>query len=279
MGAFFVLNVMYKSVPFISFPERYLGERPVKFPLLVNHPGYFAINKPAGIACFRHDWTLGTPDVSMALRREILNKKPQLKNLGLEGLFRVFKLDAELSGALIYAKTVEWEDILRNAFGSRQIVFRYHFLATTESEERERFCDLPLAEHSNQEQMLVSHKTGKKCETELRYLRSFGRYQLWEAETSDFRMHQLRLHAAERDLQIVGEDLYSKGERIFLSMIKRGYRQNKGTEEPIYDHLAAHLVSVEFKVPDQELPSAFAPLPRGFEVLLKFLERHRGQRS
>ena len=72
----------------------------MKFPLLVDHPGYFAINKPAGIACFRHDWTLGKPDVSMALRREILNEKPQLKALGMEGLFRVYRLDAELSGRL-----------------------------------------------------------------------------------------------------------------------------------------------------------------------------------
>lgn len=266
-------------MPFISFPERYLGERPVKFPLLVDHSGYFAINKPAGIACFRHDWTLGKPDVSMALRREILNEKPQLKALGMEGLFRVYRLDAELSGALLYAKTETWEEILRNAFGSRQIVFRYHFLATTESEERERLCDLPLATHSSQDQMLVSHKTGKKCETRFQYLRSFGRYQLWEAETSDFRMHQLRLHAVERDLQIVGETLYSQSDKIYLSMLKRGYRRSKGTEEPIYDHLCAHLVSVEFKIPDQELPGVSAPLPKGFETLLKNLDRYKGPRG
>ena len=70
----------------------------------------------------------------MALRRELLNEKPQLKALGVEGLFRVFKLDAELSGVLLYAKTEDWEEKLRNAFGSRQIVFRYHFLASTEVE-------------------------------------------------------------------------------------------------------------------------------------------------
>ena len=245
----------------------------------MDHSGYFAINKPAGIACFRHDWTLGKPDVSMALRREILNEKPQLKALGMEGLFRVYRLDAELSGALLYAKTETWEEILRNAFGSRQIVFRYHFLATTESEERERLCDLPLATHSSQDQMLVSHKTGKKCETRFQYLRSFGRYQLWEAETSDFRMHQLRLHAVERDLQIVGETLYSQSDKIYLSMLKRGYRRSKGTEEPIYDHLCAHLVSVEFKIPDQELPGVSAPLPKGFETLLKNLDRYKGPRG
>ena len=92
-------------------------ERPIKFPLLVDDPGYFAINKPAGLASFQHDWNQGKPDISMALRRELLNEKPQLKKLGIEGLFRAYKLDAELSGVLLYAKTPEWEELLKNATG------------------------------------------------------------------------------------------------------------------------------------------------------------------
>ena len=83
---------MSDSTPFISFPERYLGERPVKFPLLVDDPGYFAVNKSVGLSCFQHDWNQGKPDISMALRRELLNEKPQLQKLGIEGLFRAYKL-------------------------------------------------------------------------------------------------------------------------------------------------------------------------------------------
>ena len=278
MGALF-FNRMPDTAPFISFPERYLGERSVKFPLLVDHPGYFAINKPAGLACFRHEWNAGKPDVSMALRRELLNEKPQLKALGVEGLFRVFKLDAELSGVLLYAKTEDWEEKLRNAFGSRQIVFRYHFLASTEVEERALICDLPIAAHSNGKQMLVSHKTGKKCETRFQYLRSFGRYQLWEAKTRDMRVHQVRIHAAERGLNIVGEAEYAKGDRILLSMIKKGFRRGNSPENPIYDALCVHLVSVEFEIPDEPCPGAQAPLPKGFKTLLKKLDQFKGPRG
>ncbi len=270
---------MANRTPFISFPERYLGERSLKFPLLVDHPGYFAINKPAGIACFQHDWNVGKPDISMALRRELLNEKPQLKTLGVEGLFRVFKLDVELSGVLLFAKTVEWEEKLRNAFGSRQLVFRYHILVSTEREEREFDCNLPIAVHSNGKKMLVSHKTGKKCETRFSFLRSYGRYQLWEAETRDLRAHQIRVHAAERDLMIVGETEYSKGDCIFLSMIKKGYRRGSEPENPIYDHLCSHLVSVDFEIPEVHCPGAYAPLPKGFETLLKKLDLYKGPRG
>ncbi len=269
---------MSDSVPFISFPERYLGEQSAKFPLSVDHEGYFAICKPAGVACFQHDWNVGKPDISMALRRELLNEKPQLRALGLEGLFRVYKLDAELSGVLLYGKTEEWEERLRNAFGSRQLVFRYHLLVSTEREERSLYCDLPIALHSNGKRMLVSHKTGKKCETRFQYLRSYGRYQLWEAETRDFRPHQIRLHAAERGLNVVGERDYARGDRIFLSMIKRDYRRGREAEKPIYDALCAHLVSVEFEIPDWDLPGAGAPIPKGFETLLKKLDLHKGPR-
>lgn len=256
-----------------------MGERPAKFPLLVDHSGYFAINKPAGIACFRHDWNTGKPDLSMALRRELLNEKPQLKALGIEGLFRVFRLDAELSGVLLYAKTEEWEEKLRNAFGSCQLVFRYHLLVSTEREERQFECDLPIAVHSNGSRMLVSHKTGKKCETSFQYLRSFGRYQLWEASTRDMRPHQIRIHAAERDLQIVGETEYSQGDRIYLSMIKKGYRRRSGQEDPIYGPICVHLVSVEFEVPEENWPGAQAPLPKGFANLLKKLDLLKGPRG
>lgn len=271
---------MSQSAPFISFPERYLGERPVKFPLLANTDGYFALNKPAGLACFRHEWTFGRPDVSMALRRELLNEKPQLKKLGVEGLFRVYGLDAELSGVLLYAKNVEWEERLKNALGSQQLTFRYHLLAQTESKSRERLCDLPLARHSHEPRMLVSHRTGKKCETRFRYLRSFGRYQLWEAESRSLRMHQLRMHAAESDLTLVGESEYAQGERIFLSMLKKDYRRRgRQAERPIYEQLCAHLVSVEFELPEESPPAIAAPLPKGFESLLKNLDRLKGPRS
>ncbi len=273
------LSSMSASTPFISFPERYLGERPVKFPLLVDDPGYFAINKPAGLACFRHDWNQGKPDISMALRRELLNEKPQLKKLGIEGLFRAYKLDAELSGVLLYGKTPEWEELLKNAVGSSQLVFRFHLLASSNSEERSLDCDLPMAFHSNGKRMVVSHRTGKKCQSRFRFLRPYGPYGLWEAETSDLRPHQIRVHATELGLKIVGEDLYARGDRVYLSQIKRDYRPGGQEESPIYDGLCVHLVSVDLEIPGRELSPIQAPLPKGFQTLLKALDRYgRGSR-
>ncbi|MDQ8186106.1 pseudouridine synthase [Pelagicoccus sp. SDUM812002] len=270
---------MSSKKEFISFPPGYLGSRPEKFPLIANNDRYFAINKPAGLACFQHEWTLGKPDLSMALRRELLNEKPQLKSLGVEGLFRTFNLDPELSGVLVFAKNEENEELLKNAVGSSQLVFRFHLLVKSETEDREFVCDLPLARHFQSKCMVVSHRTGKKCETSFRFLRSYGQYQLWEAETNFLRTHQIRVHAAERGLNVVGEDYYSEGDEIYLSRIKRDYMRGKGREKPLYDSLCVHLVEVEFKVPEVTLEPVLAPLPSRFETLLKRLDEYRGGRS
>ncbi len=93
------------------------------------------------------------------------------------------------------------------------------------------------------------------------------------------RVHQLRIHAAERGLNIVGETEYAKGDRILLSMIKKGFRRGNSPENPIYDAIWRHLVSVDFEIPGEEWPGAQAPLPKGFTTLLKKLDLFKGPRG
>lgn len=269
---------MPEESKFISFPEGYLGAKPTKFTLLADERDYFAINKPAGLSCYQHDWTMGMPDISMALKRELMNAKPQLARLGIAGLYRLHRVEANESGVLMYAKTAEAEEPLRNACGSRQFIFKYHILAHTEAEEREITCDLPVAKHFHQSRVLVSHSTGKKCETRFKYLRNFGQFQLWEAETRDNRLHQIRLHAAESGLRIVGDTLYGGFEELFLSKVKKGYRPNSEKERPLYEGVCVHLVNIEFDIPDRPMDSIYAPLPGRFNSLLKRLEENRAYR-
>ncbi|MCH6255436.1 pseudouridine synthase [Puniceicoccaceae bacterium K14] len=269
---------MADKAKFISFPEGYLGPKPTKFPLLVDEPDYFAINKPAGMSCYQHDWTMGMPDVSMALKRELMNGKPQLARLGIAGVYRMFRLEAHESGVLMYAKSATVEEELRNACGSRQFIFKYHLLGLSDSEEREMECSLPVAKHFHEKRALVSHSTGKKCETRFKFLRNFGGFQLWEAETRDNRLHQVRLHAAESGIRIVGDTIYGGFEPLYLSKVKRGYRPNSEKERAMYDGVCIHLVNVEFDIPEREMSSIHAPLPSRFNSLLKRMEENRGYR-
>jgi len=267
---------MSEAAPFISFPEGFLGSRPRKFELLTNRADCFAVNKPAGMACYQHDWALGRPDFSMALRRSLLEGKPQLARLGIEGVFRVYNLEAEASGALLYAKTEEAEARYRNAFGAEQMDFLFHLLVRPEGEDPERVCALPVARHFEEPRMAVSHKTGKKCETRFRRLRRYGPYELWEARSRQLRLHQVRLHAAESGLRIVGDPLYGANEQLYLSRIKRDYRPGRRPERPLRQGLCLHLLRVEapaFGSGSGEALVVQAPLHKGFAAALSQLAR------
>ena len=103
-------------------------------------------------------------------------------------------------------------------------------------------------------------------------------YAVWTATTTFDRLHQVRVHAAESGLPIVGESRYAKTTPIFLSEIKRNYRPaGDGTrvEPPLYGELCLHLARIAFPGADGKPVVVEAPLPKPFAVLLKKLAEHR----
>ncbi len=264
---------MSTSPPFLSFPPRYLGSSSQKFPLIANTDGFFAINKPAGMSVAMDKWAVRTPDFSMALLREMEAEKPQLKRLGIEIVSRVNAIDPELSGISLFAKNKEAEEFLRNALGSRKMRFVYDLLVEPDIKEKSVVCDLPIARHDSEPRALISRATGRKTETMFQHQKSYGRYHLWEASTNVCRPHQIRLHAAESGLRVVGEGLYAISKPIFLSSLKRNYRRSSQEEKPLYSKICIHLRELLFENSDGSSVCVKADLPKRFAVLLKKLEQ------
>ena len=88
--------------------------------------------------------------------------------------------------------------------------------------------------------MFISHKTGKKACTHFRFLGAYGYYELWEATASFMRPHQIRYHAADQGLVIVGEYLYGEELPLLLSQFKRKYT-GRDRERPLYEGLYLHM--------------------------------------
>jgi 23S rRNA pseudouridine955/2504/2580 synthase len=125
--------------------------------------------------------------------------------------------------------------------------------------------------------MIVSHTTGKKTSTTFRLEQRYRGYAVWTATTTFDRLHQIRLHAAECGVPIVGEARYAKTAPIFLSEIKRDYRPAGGgtrVEQPLYGELCLHLSQICFADTDGSRTTVEAPLPKAFAVLLKRLAEH-----
>jgi len=174
-------------------------------------------------------------------------------------------LDREASGVMLVAKTAAARAFLKNEMGSLAFRFNYRFLATETDvrDDGELLSDLPLAIHHTKPLALVSHKTGKKTVTQFRRLERFGEVALWESESPYDRFHQVRVHAAEVGLRLLGEEIYGWG--------------TKSGSHGLYGGLCLHLARLDFVCHGEKL-SVEAPYPGPLVNLLRRLERDLDQR-
>lgn len=264
---------------FIGFPPPLLGERPLRMPVLYSGDGLLAVDRPAGITGAAHSWYPHLPDLMEAINTQARSGKPELARLGVGEVKPVVMTDAECAGVTLYASGDQALEFYRNQYGSGQMTLRFVLLAHAQAGEDVRVCDLPLARHrGGQPRMVVSHTTGKQARTEFRMTENIGAYSLWEASTAFARMHQVRIHALESGLGVVGDTDYSREPPVFLSRIKPGYAVRKsraGDEErPLYPCPAMYLQSVELETQTGESLRIAGEAPTKFEVMLKHLRRH-----
>lgn len=259
---------------YIGFPPPLLGEKPQRLRVLGAEPGqWLALEKPAMSLIEPHRWHPHVPALVPGLKAQADAGKPELEPYGITELKSVYTLDPWTTGAAVMALSAAAAKAMRDAYGSGQWQFRFQFLAKASRGDLERICELPIAVHRTQARALISHETGKKCRTVFRQLEQLGDYAWWEAESTYLRMHQIRLHACEVGLPIVGDRLYRGPKPIMLSNLKRGYRK-RGEETPLYEGLCLHLSELQARLGEGELRVA-SRLPKGFAVLSKRLRQHQ----
>ena len=123
---------------------------------------------------------------------------------------------------------------------------------------------------------LQRKRGGKPCVTRVKVVESFGAFALVEARAETGRNHQVRLHLAIAGAPVLADPLYGVPEtQLLLSGLKRRYK-GRDEEKPLIDRLALHASRLEFNDPETRLPAVVeAPLPRDFEVALKYLRKFR----
>lgn len=258
---------MTMAIPtYLSFPPGILAEKALRLAVLYKAAGAIAVEKCAGIA-----------EIGSAFRAQIAQGKPSACALGLTRPQLVFSPETEISGIQIYAdKDSDALNVWKNTLGSSLFEFRYVFLTRPlpdVSREPEFICDLPVARHHSKPVALVSNTTGKKSETVFRRLEKFAEFELWEARTHFPRYHQIRLHAQECGLPIVGDALYGGIPAISVAELRPKKRLNKGEDKALYASICLHLSSIRLDtaIPGIDKCTICAPLPNGLETLLKKL--------
>ncbi|MFP4283111.1 MAG: hypothetical protein ACLFR7_13210 [Opitutales bacterium] len=262
----------------IGFPPPLLSDRPLRLPVVWDDALGFALAKPAGLQVLPDNWYPRSPSLVDALNYQAAQGKGELQRLGLSeaGARAIFQTEAELAGLTLFAKDFETGEFWSNAYGSRQFELKVLLLSGRAPRGEETLhCDLPLARHQTRPEMLVSHKSGKKCETHFRRLQDLGRFSLWEATTPYLRMHQIMLHAFEVGLGVVGDRRYAGEGPLYLSQLKRTFMP-KGDEEeaPLYPGPAMYLAEMMVPMPEGGPVTIAMDHPKRFNALLRSLLRH-----
>jgi 23S rRNA (cytosine1962-C5)-methyltransferase len=187
------------------------------------------VDKPSGVPTH-------SPDVG---------KFGMVELLGLElgqKLYVTHRLDKSTTGALCFATSAEKAEELRLFFTERKIKKTYQFVTASHSTA----STLEIYSHLEKKDKFVESRPGSpesyNAHTQFRRIKRSPFFELWEAKPTTGKMHQIRKHAADLGIPILGDVLYG------------------GKEFP---HLCLHALTLE--IPGEK--SASYPSPAFFERL------------
>lgn len=258
---------------FFGFAPPLLGMEPQRLRILHDDGELIALQKPRHVLVTSDNWYPRTPVLVEAIRHEAARGKAELsrRGIGSEGLWALYDLDPECAGPVLFARSKQVADQLRNEFGSHRFVFGFQGLSRCSPFAGKAECDLPLARHKEEKRMVVSHRIGKQCATTFFAGPFLGSYQFWSGEATLPRRHQLLLHAAESGLPVVGDSRYGGLPALYLSSFKKGYRPKSDHKEtPLYPGPAYRLRVL--RLPDGG--EIFAASDPKWEGMCRQLERH-----
>lgn len=162
----------------------------------------------------------------------------------------VHRLDRDTSGLLVYAKTIEAEQILEHNW--REIVTDRRYLALCSGEFEEKSGTVESYLKDNKAYFTYSSPDdrdgGKYALTRYRVLRSDGHHSLVELKLETGRKNQIRVHMQDLGHPVCGDTKYGNG------------------DDPI-GRLALHAFRLNFYHPITGEPLHFETgVPKGFQV-------------
>jgi len=194
----------------------------LKSAILSETPDYLVLEKPSGLAVHPAP---GVKEPTLA--DYLLEKYPAIAKVGEDPLRPgiVHRLDKEVSGLIVVAKTNDAFDDLKKQFQERKIKKEYTTLVYGEVAKDEGVIDFPIG-RAESGKMAARAKTapeeGKIAITEFNVLERFTNFTLLKVRIKTGRTHQIRVHFLAYGYPIVGDKLY-KPRKLKLAELKRPF--------------------------------------------------------
>lgn len=173
------------------------------------------INKPAGM-----NTHAPSPYAGEGIYDWLRNREPRWASLAI-----IHRLDKETAGIMVFAKTPQANRSLTRQFTERRVKKIYVFRTDRPVQKEQFVVNSTLVRSGERYVSRPPHAGGIAAETRFRVVRRDGEQTTLQAEPVTGRTHQIRVHAADSGIPIIGDGLYGwrqKSEHMDTDLSRRG---------------------------------------------------------
>jgi 23S rRNA pseudouridine1911/1915/1917 synthase len=224
------------------------SKKRIPFPILYEDDYIIIIDKPAGISTSSVD---NSPNI-----QSILSGAIKYDSKGKARTYVVHRLDKEVSGILLFAKSEQIMNLLKDSW--KNVEKHYYALVEGLPEESKGTIRSWLAEDKSQKMYSTKHTEGAKYSiTHFQVIKQFEKHALLDVQIETGRKNQIRVHLAEMGFPIVGDRKY-------------------GASKDYIRRIRLHAYSFFLSHPMTEKAiKIISPMPKGFLSLKERDERYK----
>jgi 23S rRNA (cytosine1962-C5)-methyltransferase len=172
-------------------------------------------NTPLSLICFEDDHLLvvnkppglnthaPSPYAGEGIYEWLRNREHRWASLAI-----IHRLDKETSGVIVFTKTPQANRSLTEQFETRAVNKTYVFLTAGSAAKQEFTVKSALVRAGQKYVSRPGHAGAAEAETHFRVLKRHGGHTLMVATPLTGRTHQIRVHASDASIPIVGDALY-----------------------------------------------------------------------